>query len=734
MGAGRPGDSALGIAGTILLNAPVALGAYWTARHALRLPSGAARFLGAIVLGWCWITLGLTALGAAGWLRLGPLAVWAGAGFAAGLGFRVMRPEAPSDPQHPGRPWPWFATAALGLVLVPCVALGTTSLLGPVKVVSDGPIYHLYFAVRWWKAGRLELVPVPFGENAATYFPAVGELWFTWLLVGWGGDELAKVGQVPFLVVAAAAGYAMARRLGAAPDGAALAVGWFATSTPLLLFTFEPNVDTIFVAGYLAACFFFLRAALGEQPLVSLALGAIAAGGAWGTKPTGTVFVPPLLAVAGWAAVLRARRGIGTLALMAGLALLMPGYWFARNVGLAGNPLYPLDVPQLGWVGWYGPEVMRQGPYYLPRGDLQAFGDILLAVLDPRLAPGWLAAVLGAWAIGRRKEKEHDFAVGTAALLAVGNVALYWLLIPYRTQQRFFLQALGLAAIPLARLLGSSAVLRLIGLGLLAAHVFTPQNWPFAAGTEPPPWDLSELIPNAVPPPLPLSAGLPALAGLTAACLATAAGWVVLLRRPNLGTAALAAGLLAATASGWAWTAWPPRWDYPTGRFYPLYPDFLRGWMALERAAGPRGARVAYAGTNIPYYLFGTGLRNDVRYVNVDEHRDWLLHDYHRQAVRSGHPHWPSYPRPGWDRARPDYAAWLANLRAAGVDYLVVTRVNPAEGPHNLADPQGFPIERVWADAHPEAFRPMYGEREGDPWFRLYRVLPAEPTEGRPGA
>ena len=75
------------------------------------------------------------------------------------------------------------------------VELGMQSLLLPVKVVSDGPIYHLYFAVRWWKAGRLFPVASPFGENAATYFPANGDLWFTWLMVAWGGDRLAKIGE-----------------------------------------------------------------------------------------------------------------------------------------------------------------------------------------------------------------------------------------------------------------------------------------------------------------------------------------------------------------------------------------------------------------------------------------------------------------------------------------------------------------------------------------------------------
>ena len=33
-----------------------------------------------------------------------------------------------------------------------------------------------------------------------------------------------------------------------------------------------------------------------------------------------------------------------------------------------------------------------------------------------------------------------------------------------------------------------------------------------------------------------------------------------------------------------------------------------------------------------------------------------------------------------------------------------MTRVNPAEGSHNVADRDGFPIERVWAEAHPERF------------------------------
>ena len=56
-----------------------------------------------------------------------------------------------------------------------------------------------------------------------------------------------------------------------------------------------------------------------------------------------------------------------------------------------------------------------------------------------------------------------------------------------------------------------------------------------------------------------------------------------------------------------------------------------------------------------------------------------------------------------------------------------MTRVNPGEGPHNVADAEGFPIEKVWAERHPETFEPLYGVREPDrdPFFRLYRLRPS---------
>ena len=257
---------------------------------------------------------------------------------------------------------------------------------------------------------------------------------------------------------------------------------------------------------------------------------------------------------------------------------------------------------------------------------------------------------------------EQDRLTWALAALAVLNVALFWICIPYRTQQRFMLQALGLAAVPLARLLDRWRGLRVAAAALLILHLLTTQTWPVALEETKIPWDLSPIIPNAVGASLPLfsrmghalsRARIPRL--LPASCFCSA--WVA--------ARDLRSGRAADKRLHWPRTEEPcPAGSRRSGTcrsgrtadggaaldarqlFYPPFRMFYLGWLDLEGRSGPSGARLAYAGTNIPYYLFGTGLRNEVRYVNVDAHPDWLMHDYHRAALTE-----KSRPGPIRDRA-----------------------------------------------------------------------------------
>ena len=393
----------------------------------------------------------------------GPLLSWAAAGLTIGGLFRVLAPDPPARPASKGEPVDGAATVGLALAMWAVALSGIPLWILPERANSNAPIYHLYFAAQWWKSGRLSLIPAPFGDTAVSYLPAGGEVLFAALMALADGDILARAGPFLFLVLAATSAFAIARRLGAGASGAILAVGLFVTTVPMLFLSFVADVDVIFVAGYLAAAYFFLAYARREGGAGTLTLGALAAGGAWGSRVAGTVFVPPLLVGAAIAVLARGgsrRPRIVHLLLLALSPWLMAGYWFVRNAGLTGNPLYPLQVSVLGrvWLpGWFEPSAMRHSPFYIPPGELHALADAVLNVVDPRLAPLWAAGLLAAWVPRGNVRKAGGR--GVVAALAVANVALYWV-IPYRTQQRFLLPAVGLATVPLACLLDRARWLR----------------------------------------------------------------------------------------------------------------------------------------------------------------------------------------------------------------------------------------------------------------------------------
>lgn len=733
-------------------NALLAFGGHRLARDGFGQREGLSLAIAWGLLSWCAAVLGVIALGSAGILRPPALLAWAAGVAIAGASCRRLRSREPAsvaEGQAPASPWEPESVVVLGCTLLAALLMGIESLSGPVRVISDGPIYHLYFAVRWWKEQRLSVIPVPFGETAAAYFPAGGDCWYAWLIATWGGDLWAKLGQMPGLLLAALVVYAAARRLGAGSSASLLGACAFASVSHLLFFSSQANVDTYFAAFYLVGLYFLMRFALGDDGAGSLALSGLAIGAALSTKPTAILFAP-LVVAAGLVPILARPRRARNLAIFLLTPLVMAGYWWGRNAWLTGNPIYPAHI-QLGdfvvFQGWYTREAMNASSYYVWPGDWRAAVDIALAVVDPRMLPLWLAAALGLWAPGPRPPASRAW-TWTWAALGVLNLVVFWLLVPYRTQTRLVHQALGLLAVPLAIVLAQGRWVRLVGATLLLAHLWTNQTWPFLAVLGEIPWEFHASVPNDIAPPITIP--IPALS------LATTKGEADILWVAQ-GLLALMAALALATA--WAWSrARDSGWGrrevalacvlgaalvsvvevriYPWGKDpalarYPRFESFAEGWIAWERTSRDRHHRVAYAGTNLPFYLMGRGYRHDVRYVNIDEHRNWLMHDYHREAARQDPARalWP-YPRPGWDRLRPDYDAWLANLRAAGIDRLVLGKPGPGEGLFNIKDSQGrelaggFTIEAAWAAAHPETFRLLHGK--GDPWIRIYEVLPPE--------
>lgn len=699
---------------------------------------GVERTLAVALLAFLVVLGGLPVLSLFDAMALWPVAVLMGCWFGLGITvpwvvcrfFAARPPTANSLPlpsphslYSPLSPLPlteskvsrWLAALAVTLASWSAVYFLLRGLIWPVEVVSDAPIYQLYFAARWWQARRIEWVATPFGELAATYFPGNGNLWLTWLLVTLDSPHLAKVGQWPFLVLASFALYGMGRRLGAGPAAALFPPCVWSVTLVAALTSGMAIVDLIFSAWLLVAVFFFqcyhqrlIAADASNNPLRAgpfWCLFALSAGVALGTKSIGVVFLAPLVG----AALLFVPRCTPNRALFLctmAIGLLLPSiYWYGSNTWKTGNPLYPLAINIGGYplfAGWYDSNTMRRASgYHLNTNQPELLWKLLANHFDPRLFVLWIAAFFWTMVVFLRSRTRGGRCEVALTLLALTWFISHWWIIPYNSQGRFLLAAAGIGLVPLAGLLHRRPLLQLCVLALMAWHLLMPPA----------------LLPLLDLPPPPLAGSRTATLAcvvlhlfLVAWILARGTRWTwPLATIPLSGAAALilpiTVGMLLAN---------------PLLRHYPpmgFGANLLPAWWALEQGKPAPGTTIAYAGTNLPYYLMGPRLDYRVVYVNPDHHHDWLPHDYHQERLRRGERQLAPSPWPDWHRAAPDYEGWLASLRHHRVQYLFVAREN-RHGQLGIQEPT-YPLEYYWALRHPEQFQavsPITG------WAVLFRV------------
>lgn len=722
----------------IALTSCVLLGAFGVVSPVLSLQRQLDRLFASALVAFLFIVLGLESLSLFHAMSLGPVVLLSTAFGGVGLTAWFCRGktplgQTPADGSRGDSKWERLAIT-LGGMLAGWALLYylLRGLLLPVMTVSDAPIYHLFFAVRWWQAGWIELVPTPFGELAASYFPANGDLWLTWLVITEEGGTLAKVGQWPFAFLGGLAIHGLGRQCGVRGSAAMVpAVLWLTTF--LVLFSASlANVDLIFGVWFLVAVYFWTRfreeRQMGDRGLVPLLFASLASGIVVGTKSVGLAFVALLLGFL----LPSIGRGHGRWTRLAIVLLgiaLPSAFWFSRNLWLTGNPLYPLELRlfEVEWLrGWYTTDAMKQSGYHLPPSDWPILLDRLSLVVDLRLLWLWPVSLLvGLGTLSRRGIASHSWLPAWFAALAIAQVLLFWFVIPYNTQERFLLPALGLGIVPLALLVERRPWLRFCILCLVAWHLVTP-----AWGTR---FALEGRVERVLLLPVlrePLSQGslvhaaaLPLgilVAGMLAMTRRSIAPWgavIVLLAASMFATSPLRRALA----------------NRPELAFYPSADFGLRllpAWLALEEATRGTPAKVAYAGTNLPYYLSGSHLRNRVRYVDVAGRVDWRPNLDHEDRRNQGLHVTSPNPWPDWYREQPNFDRWLEALDSLGVEFLFVARENRHGREEESRGPPPFPIELAWADAHPERFERLPTSMEQPtPWARAYRVKRPTPGE-----
>ena len=610
----------------------------------------------------------------------------------------------------------------------------------------DSLTYHLTFPTEWMKKGVIQIIPTPFGDQAPAYSPANGEIFFLWLMLPMGSDLFARVGGLPFYLLSALSIYLITRRVGASGKGAVLSASLFLITPSIMRHAATPEVDLVALFYFLAATYFLILYLEDRNPR-ALALASMAIGLYLSSKYVALAFAPLLILLAIYAIFFQARklrrpqlslRDAGIF--FAGL-LTFASFWYVRNLIVTGCPTYPMSF-ELGGLtlfqGAYPRSVMtnsifhQQGLKDFFSTNLRAYGSVLalayplaLATLVFRQVSSVIRHSTAEPKLTRLEEekqvRKHHLLLLMAPFLLTG---IHWWLIPYNGEWRFLFPAVALSLISVGFIYSKIAKTgRLLSVAILALVIWgifvglkQKDLWPLVAE-----WAIFWVLPLAL-----LITAIIYLTQKKVKGLKRLLCWAVLAVIATFGNnlffwtlffphqlplparkASLAQVLEMLVFLG-------QRKTLPVDVASTTYGYFYDGWLCVWKNLS--GARLAYAGRNLPYHLYGRRLENEVFYVNINSHPTWKFHNYDLyERERSGY-EVPTTPKPAYYRKRPTYEAWLANLRALNIDYLFLYTLHPSEKKYLKHDEEGFPLENIWARKHPEDFDLLFH----NPSVRLY--------------
>ena len=584
------------------------------------------------------------------------------------------------------------------------VALATALRFGPVR--HDVLTYHLFFPARWVQQQSIFYVPTLFGDLSHTYAPSSGMAFFAFLSIPFHSDILSRAGQFPFLIMGALAIYLLCIKIGASKTGASIALTPALLSPVIFRQGFSAQEDLAMGACFVTALYFLWK--FKDEPSFkgALLLGA-AFGFAIGIKFIALTF--SLLLIAPFAIfIIQALRkkplvATGYLVIAFFAAVATGGFWLIRNLVNTGNPLFPLDLPFL-FDGLYSRAAMLKSAFHISRWQfvplvwIHAYG-FWMAILAAVAIIGAITLVL----IGRVK----GFA-GYVILMPIFVTLVGFILIPYNSQYRFLIPAVLLTFLPfglLEQIIKIRWPLRIFWMTITLAGLlglFHPINAGGVAITK------SGLLPIIYLPYLAILAGI----GLVAYFAFRRFSKSFLVITISVFTAIFITTLVMEFS---IFKKTPKQIIAVRQNLSTNYP--INGWLFINNIQQP--LTVAYTGTNVPYYLLGRDWRHKVVYANVAGKQGYLLHDFFRKCQAGGTcPTVDLSDKPPLIRNSPDFDLWITNLFKKQADFLFISALAKSDSQFEIKDAQNFPIERKWADEHPEIFKFINGDKS----YRIYTI------------
>lgn len=567
---------------------------------------------------------------------------------------------------------------------------------------ADSLLYHLAFPASWIKSGTLDtpffifgskpvLYPGSLIDSAPSYFPINAELFFAWLVLPLRNAFLADLGEVPFYVIGIIAFYSILKKYNV-NNRIALLSGllWALIPNIFKQLKVANNIDVIGAVLFLLVISMLLLLKR-ELTLKNAILFGVSAGLFVGTKFHNFVYLIALLPLILYVLYMQVRIRKFTLskilqcsAVIILMIILFGGYMYIKNYLYVGNPIFPVELKIFGrniFKGLFSADLLRAHMFSSDyRNLLRLFREGLGVQFFALILP---CTFLPLFFYGYLKKKVAPF--GEYLLLFLTpliSLILFKVFIEVYIVRYFYpYLSLGLltAVIFVTKLPQGEKYLSVVSLvSILAAVSQLAHRY--------------ELVSSIL---------------LSLACFALLVRYkkqlAAFYKNKNFSKVVLIGLISGSLCLAYLNNRYNneeySRYISSLSKKERWQVDLRKGWQALNEIT-QEGARVAYTGRQDAYPLYGTGLKNEVRYVSINE----------KEITPYNNPD-------GLYRQIKDFSAWRENLKRYKAEYLFIAK--PVFENRESLDPNKFPIEDEWAIAHPEDFQLVFNNSLS----RIYKVI-----------
>lgn len=569
-------------------------------------------------------------------------------------------------------------------------------------ISPDSLQVHLAFPATWIVKGNLNNPVNIFGSipmffsgsletSASSYYPMNAQLFFAWLMLPLRNAFLADLGEAPFYIIGIIAVYVILRKYDVSKRIALLtSFLWALIPNIFKQLRTGSQIDVICAVLFLLV-FSSLLSLKKDFSFRNAILFGVATGLFVGTKIINLVWLLAFIPFICYILYIKAKENkfrlgnvASILAVIVSMVVLFGGFMYIKDYFLISNPLFPMELKIFGKTVFRG--LLDNAAYktqvaawkldplkiiFKEGLGLQFIGIILTGAFIPAIFYKYLKTKVLPWA-------EYLLLFATPFLMLI----LYTFFINIYTTRYFY---------------------PYLSFGLLTSVIFItklPRGDRYLAGVS-----FVSIFAAAFE----LARGME----LVVSILLTLAVVLVLIiykkkwfefyKSKAFGKVVLALALIMAFFLAYL------NDDYNKNEFdrYPQIfsrreawqADIARGWKALNELT-KGGSRVAYTGRMEFYPLFGSRLKNIVKYVSVNE----------KEAS--------PYNKPdGLFRKIKDFPAWRENLKREGIEYLFVAL--PFFDNRESEGPAKFPIEDEWAAMHPKDFQLLFSNSLS----HIYKVL-----------